>query len=495
MHADVRTGTAECDQWTDRGARTSRLNKFALAGATVVTASALAVAPVTVTPSVTAVPNPQVASEVDLSAFENPLTLWVETISNTLITTGGLGLDFVEQVTALGDTLGTPALQREFFTSVFGTIADPVNLFRQTLSFPSTYGSRILAALQSSGGASNDAFSKLPAVLSTSIGHLLRGEFLLAFGEINMWFLTDGLSDGRGALLDALRIPGDFLESIGLDPLARILGTSWMDEGTNGPGFGAGLLSRGVIGNFGRALLAPAVTAIFQTMEILDSAREALFSGDLVTLASEVINAPAKILNAFLNGYVPAFKSDPDHPYNVPGAPGQSFPGLLSPTGTFDFFFVQIPQQIVRALKMQKPAEDPAPAAEAAARVALAEASASPADASVTDGADLVPVDLVAATTGSAPDGEAPAVTAEGEGTGEEEAPEEVPADAAPADEVPAPEEEADLEEAPVAETEDTEATETEDDDDAAASSGGDTGSSGGEGNRERRNGGDRSDG
>lgn len=485
MQADVRTGTAECDHVTNRAAHMSRLNKFALAGATVVTASALAVAPVTVTPSVTAVPNPQVASEVDLSAFENPLTLWVKTISNTLVTTGGLGLDFAEQVTALGDTLGTPALQREFFTSVFGTIADPVNLFRQTLSFPATYGSRIIAALQSSGGASGDAFSKLPAVLSSSIGYLLRGEFLLAFGEINHWFLTDGLSDGRGALLDALRIPGDFLESIGLDPLARILGTSWMDEGTNGPGYGAGLLSRGVIGNFGRALLAPAVTAIFQTMELLDAARAALFSGDLVTLASTVINAPAKIIDAFLNGYDPAFKDDPDHPYNVPGAPGQSFPGLLSPTGTFDFFFVQIPAQIVRALNMQKPAEDPDDA-PAAARIALAEGSASPADASVTDGADLVPVDLVAATTGPAPESDAPAVADQGESTGEEAL------EAVPADEASETEESADLEEAPVTETE-TEATETEDEDETSASAGGDTGSSGGNGNRERRNGGDRS--
>ncbi|MGE2834978.1 hypothetical protein [Mycobacterium sp. SMC-4] len=470
MPVQVRAGAAECDHETNRSWRDSRLNKFALAGATMVTAGALAVTPVTVTPTTTTLPDPQVASMVHLSAFENPLTLWVTTISNTLVTSGGLGLNFVEQVTELGQTLGNPDLQREFVSSLVGTIADPANILRQTFGFPAEYGSRIMAALQSSGGASSDAFSKLPAALSASLGYLLRGEFLLAFGEINHWFLTDGLSDGRGALLDALRIPGDFLESIGLDPLARILGTSWMDEGTTGPGYGAGLLSRGVIGNFGRALLAPAVTAIFQTMEILDEAREALFSGDLVTLASAVINAPAKIINAFLNGYEPAFKSDPDHPYNVPGAPGQSFPGLLSPTGTFDFFFVQIPQQIARALKMEKPVAAPE---AAAARIALAESS-SPADTTVGSDTDAITLDLVSSTTGATPEGEQPAAT----DSVEEVTDEAEETDLETAEDV-TPQEPA---------GEDTTGT---DGDDTSASAGGDSGKTSSS-NRERR-GGDRS--
>ena len=397
--------------------RAGGVNRFALAGAAVVTASAMAVAPVTVTPTVPALP--EFSASTELSAFQNPLTLWATTISNTLTTTGGLGTNIIAQHTALGDTLGDPAIRAEFLQSLVGTIGNPVAILREALAFPSTYGDRIKAALAASSGASGDALSKLPAVLQTSLGHLLRGEFLLAFGELNYWFLTDGLSDGRGALLDALRIPGDFLESIGLDPLARILGTSWMDEGTNGPGYGPGLLSRGMIGNLGRALLAPAVTAIFQTVEILDKARAALFSGDLVTLASEVINAPAKIVNAFLNGYVPDFVTDPDSPY--PPGPGQSFPGLLSPTGTFDFFFVQIPQQIVRALNMEKPA----PAATAA--------FAGVSDASVGEGSDTVTLDLVSSETGTAPEGDggAPAVVDE-----IDELPAEEPADVDEVEEV-----------------------------------------------------------
>ena len=444
--------------------RAGGVNRFALAGAAVVTASAMAVAPVTVTPTVPALP--EFSASTELSAFQNPLTLWATTISNTLTTTGGLGTNIIAQHTALGDTLGDPAIRAEFLQSLVGTIGNPVAILREALAFPSTYGDRIKAALAASSGASGDALSKLPAVLQTSLGHLLRGEFLLAFGELNYWFLTDGLSDGRGALLDALRIPGDFLESIGLDPLARILGTSWMDEGTNGPGYGPGLLSRGVIGNFGRALLAPAVTAIFQTVEILDKARAALFSGDLVTLASEVINAPAKIVNAFLNGYVPDFVTDPDSPY--PPGPGQSFPGLLSPTGTFDFFFVQIPQQIVRALNMEKPV----PTATAA--------FAGVADASVGDASDTVTLDLVSSETGTAPegDGAAPAVVDEvDEVDGVDELPAEEPTEVADVDEV---------DELPAEESDESDAAEesdeSSDDDSADDSAGGDdTGSDAGE--------------
>ena len=295
---------------------------------------------------------------VDLLAFENPLALWGTTISNTLTTAGGLGHNIVAQTTALGEALGNPALHAEILEVLFSSVTNPLPLLTETLKFPFTYGGRIGAGLQSASAASWEAFSKLPEVLVTAAGYLFQGQFLAAWGQLNNWFLVDILSENRAGLLDALRVPGDFLESLGLDPLARILGTSWMDEGTAGPGYGAGLLSRAVIGNLGRALFAPSITAIFQTVEILDRARAALFSGDVVTLASELINAPAKIANAFLNGYVPAFLTDPDSPF-PPDGPGRNFPGFFSPTGTLDFFLVQVPREIARALTMQRP--QPAP--------------------------------------------------------------------------------------------------------------------------------------
>lgn len=90
---------------------------------------------------------------------------------------------------------------------------------------------------------------------------------------------------------------------------------------------GPGLLSRTVVGNLGRALLAPAVTALFQTLEIVDDAAKALQANDYETAISSLINAPAKITNAFFNGFRPKFLDDG----SVPPGPGQNFPGFFSP--------------------------------------------------------------------------------------------------------------------------------------------------------------------
>lgn len=69
-------------------------------------------------------------------------------------------------------------------------------------------------------------------------------------------------------------------------------------------------------------------------------------------MASALLNAPAKIANAFINGYVPEFTVDPQWPPQV-------FPGLLSERGTLDFFLVQIPKAIAAALAPPAPAVAP----------------------------------------------------------------------------------------------------------------------------------------
>ncbi|MGP4055777.1 hypothetical protein ACTWP6_13295 [Mycobacterium sp. 4D054] len=367
-----------------------------MASVAVAGAGVLAVAPTLDTAASTVRPHAHVTAH-ELSAFENPLALWGTTISNSLTTAGGLGHNIVAQTTALGQALGNPALHAEIIEVLFSSVTNPLPFLTETLKFPFTYGARIGAGLEAASAASWGALAKLPEAIVTAAGLLLQGQFLAAYGQINHWFLVDALSEGRAGLLDALRVPGDFLESIGLHPLARILGTSWMDEGTAGPGYGPGLLSRGVIGNLGRALFAPPITAIFQTVEILDRAREALFSGDLVTLVSEVVNAPAKILNAFLNGYVPAFVDDPDSPF-PPDGPGRNFPGLFSPTGTLDFLFVQLPREIARALNLQRP--QPEPEADASASSPTTEVSST--SAAFSDDAATFTIDT--AGSGSATD-------------------------------------------------------------------------------------------
>lgn len=339
-----------------------------VAGVAVASASVLAITPTLATPTM---PEVRVAP-VDLSAFQNPLEVWGD------VFTGPAGLLYqLEQLNSgvtsasgkLTAALGDPAVQAQF-TDVFANLTDPQRI-QSTLAALPGFGDRLSTAGDGLAVQLQEALTALPGVLELSAGLLAQGKFLEAFGEVNLWFLTAGLSDFRGSLLDAFRVPGDFLDSVGLEPLARILGTTWMDQyydpdviagklapGEGRTGYGPGLLSRGVIGNFGRALLAPQVTAIFQTVEIMDRVGTALQASEFETAASELINAPAKITNAFLNGYVPAFVGDPDGPF--PPGPGQSFPGVFSETGPVDFFFRQVPEQIATSLRLERPAA-PAP--------------------------------------------------------------------------------------------------------------------------------------
>ncbi|MCP9274448.1 hypothetical protein [Mycolicibacterium arenosum] len=361
--------------------------KMLVAGVAVASVGVLALHPVMTAPAI----EESRKAAVELSAVTNPLTTLQTTFTNTFTNLTALNTNATTSATALATALSNPAVQAQF-TGILTAATDPTRILGALSELPG-YAQRLAAAQAGSSSQFQEAISLLPGVLQVSAGFLAEGKFLESFAEINLWFLTAGLSDLRGSALDALRVPGDFLDSIGLEPLARILGTSWMDEGTNGPGFGRGLLSRGIAGNFGRAVLGPPVTAVFQTVEIMDAVRGALQTGDLETAVSELVNAPIKIVNAFVNGYVPAFVTDPNSP--IPPGPGQTFPGLIGPTGSFDFIFRQIPAEIAAALQVPRPAPAVAPAgAPSAARVAAE--SESPSALPGTDDAQLLTVDVPA---------------------------------------------------------------------------------------------------
>lgn len=364
-----------------------RPGKLLAAGVAMATAGALVAAPVATAPAALAASTQARHQAVELAAFENPFVV----LQNALQTTGNnlntLGGNINTQWTTLGATLGTPAVQAELADTV-RNVFNPGRTIGATIAAPGKYGPRILEGVSDLGTAAFNALAALvvsrpsfdtagrpildpetgeqvirPAVLPLVAGLLAQGKVVEAFGELNYWFLVDGLVYGRAASLDLLRIPGDFLDDLGLGALGRILGTSWMTTvRPDGELDGPGLLSRGVIGNFGRAMLAPAVTATFQTVEIIQATMSAVLSGNLVDAVSQLINAPVKIISAFVNGYVPGFLGG-DDPIWEPGS-GQTFPGLLSPQGTFDFFFAQLPQQIARALNFPRPEPAPEAAAE-----------------------------------------------------------------------------------------------------------------------------------
>lgn len=371
MQLALRADSADCDYASQRPASPTRSTKFLVAGVAMASAGVIAVNPVIATPTM-----PDVrAAAVELSAFANPITEWQKTFTNTFTALGALGTGVSASTAALTQALSNPAVQAQFAGMFTGF--NPQRILNALATLPE-FGGRLGAAAAGFAGQLQEALAALPGVLQLSATLLAQGKFLESFSEVNYWFLTAGLSDFRGQMLDAFRVPGDFLDSIGLEPLARILGTSWMV--TSAPGAqiaGPGLLSRAVIGNLARALLGPPVTAMFQTMEIFDAFGAAVQAGDIQTAISELINAPARIVNAFVNGYIPAFVGDPDGPF--PPGPGQTFPGLFSPTGTFDFFFRQVPEEIAKALQFPRPTP-PAPAAATTSVADVTLVSASPSD-------------------------------------------------------------------------------------------------------------------
>lgn len=417
MQLALRADSADCDSTSQHAASPTRSTKFLVAGVAMASAGVIAVNPVIATP---AMPDVRAAA-VELSAFANPITEWQKTFTNTFAALGALGTGVSASTAALTQALSNPAVQAQFAGMFTGL--NPQRIQNALTALPG-FGGRLGSAATGFAGQFQEALAALPGVLQISAGLLAQGKFLESFAEVNYWFLTAGLSDFRGQMLDAFRVPGDFLDSIGLEPLARILGTSWMV--TSAPGAqiaGPGLLSRAVIGNLARALLGPPVTAMFQTMEIFDAFGAAVQAGDIQTALSELINAPAKIVNAFVNGYIPAFVGDPDGPF--PPGPGQTFPGLLSPTGTFDFFFRQVPEEIAKALQFPRPAP-PAPAVVTTSVADVTLVSASPSD---IPSSSTLPLTLEtpaavetapAAVEGTAPEGSTDTVvtTPEPEGAG-----------------------------------------------------------------------------
>ncbi len=241
------------------------------------------------------------------------------------------------------------------FANAIQNLADPERLLGVLGNLPE-YAERFTASGDLGGDFLENAFATLlgtdgqDGALQRTLTLLSEGQFFAAFSEINYWFLVEGLSAGRQSQIDGgiLSLPGDILLDLGLDPLANVLGHSSMEE--YGLSANGGLLGRSVIGNLGRALLAPPITAIFQTMEILDDVQKFVKEEDFDLAIAELVAAPAKITGAFLTGYVPGPLMD----FSMEAGRGQAFPGIFSPTGPLDFVFNQLPNEIATNLAAQK---------------------------------------------------------------------------------------------------------------------------------------------
>ncbi len=368
----------------------SRRTKLAMAGVAMASAGALALTPVIATPTL---PDVQV-DRIELartdayamtaldSAF-GPYAALVKNLYGEIVagrevyervtdptTESGYRWQLKDQPSLISNvsnasnnlvqTLTNPTVHAGFANAI-QNLADPERLLGVLGNLPES-AERITVSGDLGGDFLQHALTTLlsgtdeqDGALPRTLALLSEGKFFAAFSEINYWFLVDGLSAGRQSQIDGglLSLPGDILLALGLEPLANVIGHSSMTEyGIDGKPLSAndGLLGRSMIGNLGRALMAPPITAIFQTMEILDDVQEFAKNDQFDLAIAELIAAPAKITSAFLTGYVPGPLMD----FEAEAGRGQAFPGIFSPTGPLDFVFKQIPDEIVKGLSAQK---------------------------------------------------------------------------------------------------------------------------------------------
>ena len=272
-------------------------------GIALVGASVIAVSPIAPPLPDIHLPDPaQVAKEVELAAFVNPLATLVDVIQtsiNNLATTGGQ---------ALADPF--PVLQQ---------------LAANGLGYAGTLGTAAQGLVSALGSF---ATSTLPTTLQTAFGQLAMGDVAGAVSTLNNALTSAGLGVVV-PLLPVFAIPTQIAQNV-LNVTNVVTGVPLA---------------------LGLSVLSTVEGTAFQFGASAQAVVDAVKAGDGVTALSGLLNGPAEITGAFLNG-----------------VPSQGFVGIFSPTlGLVSELGVSIPQQIAQAL-------DPAAATATLAKLAALKA-------------------------------------------------------------------------------------------------------------------------
>lgn len=232
----------------------------------------------------------------DLAAATDPVTEWSNVIG--------------EAVTNL-QTIGT-----EFQ-------ADPFPVLAQVLANQIEFGETIGTNLQSLGSGLSTLFTdELPGQLQTLIAGIDAGEIGTSVNNFTGGLLFD-LLPGLSSLSNILAIPGEIAQN-----LANVLTDNLTSAGLE-------------------ALLGPTGILLGTTQAFADSSQlivDALDAGQSAQAFTDLLDMPAIVTGAFLNGY------DALDTYGI------AYSGLLSTvdspagTGFLDELLVQIPQAIAQTL-------------------------------------------------------------------------------------------------------------------------------------------------
>lgn len=322
MHEAVRDDVFGWETTPEAAHSAPRRNKFLAAGAAVVGAGAIAVTPVTVTPTL---PDIEVRA-VELSAVVDPITQFERSIAATLANLELLGTNLsTVTVPALGNILqGYPALLGDFVEVGASGVLNPFGTLATLQGVFDTYGPIIESGSAASNAALLTALENIPTIIENTLGYLQTGQFVEAFSEVNIWFLVQLLERPFVPLVPTLGLPADLADALGADTAGNVLDA---------------LFTRGGINGITKAALSPVLTATLQGAVILDEVRAAYEAGDTATALTGLASLPVYVTNAFFNGFVPPFPTR------------STWPGVFSDGGPIDYFAVDLPRIIGNALK------------------------------------------------------------------------------------------------------------------------------------------------
>ena len=343
---------------------------YLTAGVALVGASAIAIAPaITPTPTPWTAAAPTVSSQaVDLSAAVNPIEAWIEVLAlagENLVGIGGAWWEdpFPILAQSLKNVLGYGATTIEAIT---GAIDSTINYF--SLDNEWSFWARL----------ANAAEALFQGNISGAVNEVVTAVLLQPVVEIGLPIFGSGLLDIPGKI--AQNVANATKAFLSLDVLLP--------------------LTLGVVG--------PIANPLFAIGDSLQETWDALTAGQLVDALHALINIPAAVVGAVLNGYV---NSD-----------GTALPGLFTFSenafegGLIQALFITVPRAIAAAIAPEGEAES----ARAYASVA------GPSDVSIGSG-DLITVTEV---SNGEPDGPAAIVADTTEDT-VEDAPEDTVEDTA----------------------------------------------------------------
>jgi len=228
---------------------------YATAGVALVGASVIAVAPMAAPLPDVHIPSLHASAPVELAAFVNPITEWVNVITTTVANLGGLGQEIA---------------------------ANPAPILTQIIANQIGYVGDLTKAAQDLVTALQTQLSQLPATLQTAFGQLAAGNIFGAVDTVWSYALTT------------------LIVGVGLPVLEGVVP-----------------IVQGVVGNLNNvvqngtlALLLLALAPIYPVNATVYAGAAtaqdfvtALSTGDVVTALSDIINTPAILTGAFLNGF------------------------------------------------------------------------------------------------------------------------------------------------------------------------------------------------